>query len=204
MTEDQGLKNLTEATIKAEAAEQLQVEARQRLAQFQSATGRRWSLVLVALSALLVLQAKAQTTGVYSITAGTACLQRGIGSNTVSIQSCLLPATQTEPNGYIATGYFDVWQFVYQTPVFKAQYCATYGTNPAWTVNTIDPTHNEYLLDCDATAEQTSQDDPMHIHVDVFAHSVTTFGCHYRWCGYSTTWYVDKGSVTLTPLAPGL
>jgi hypothetical protein len=44
----------------------------------------------------------------------------------------------------------------------------------------------------------------MHIHVEVFAHSVTTFGCHYRWCRYSTTWYVDKGSVTLTPLAPGL
>ena len=97
MTEDQGLKNLTEATIKAEAAEQLRVEARHRLAQYQSATGRRWSLVLVALSALFVLQAKAQTTGVYAIVAGTACLQRGTGSNTVSIQSCLLPATQAEP-----------------------------------------------------------------------------------------------------------
>ena len=59
MTEDPGLKNLTEATIKAEAAEQLRVEARQMLAQYQSATGRRWPLVLVALSALLVLQAKA-------------------------------------------------------------------------------------------------------------------------------------------------
>lgn len=91
MTEDQGPKNLTEATIKAE------LEARHRLAQYQSATGRRWSLVLVALSALFVLQAKAQTTGVYTIAAGTACLQRGTGSNTVSIQSCLVAATQTEP-----------------------------------------------------------------------------------------------------------
>jgi hypothetical protein len=32
MTEDQCLKNLTEATIEAEAAEQLRVEARHRLA----------------------------------------------------------------------------------------------------------------------------------------------------------------------------
>ena len=70
MTEDQGPKNLTEATIKAEAAEQLRVEARHRLAQYQSATGRRWSLVLVALSGLFVLQAKAQTTGVYTICRG--------------------------------------------------------------------------------------------------------------------------------------
>ena len=41
MTEDQGIKNLTEATTKAEAAEQLRVEARQKLAEHQAATGHR-------------------------------------------------------------------------------------------------------------------------------------------------------------------
>jgi hypothetical protein len=39
LTEDQGLQNLSEATIKAEAAEQIRVEARQRLAEHQAATG---------------------------------------------------------------------------------------------------------------------------------------------------------------------
>jgi hypothetical protein len=41
MTEDQGLQNLSEATIKAEAAERLFDEARQRLAEHQAATGHR-------------------------------------------------------------------------------------------------------------------------------------------------------------------
>jgi hypothetical protein len=41
MTEDQGLQNLSEATIKAEAAEKLFEEARQRLAEHQAATGHR-------------------------------------------------------------------------------------------------------------------------------------------------------------------
>jgi hypothetical protein len=41
MTEDQGLQNLSEATIKAEAAEKLFEEARQKLAEHRAATGHR-------------------------------------------------------------------------------------------------------------------------------------------------------------------
>jgi hypothetical protein len=41
MTEDQGLQKLNEMTAKAEAAEKLFEEARQRLAEHQAATGHR-------------------------------------------------------------------------------------------------------------------------------------------------------------------
>ena len=41
MTEDRGIQKLSETTGKAEAAEQLRVEARQRLTEHQAATGHR-------------------------------------------------------------------------------------------------------------------------------------------------------------------
>jgi hypothetical protein len=41
MTEDESLQKFSEATTKAEAAEQLRVEARQRLTEHQAATGHR-------------------------------------------------------------------------------------------------------------------------------------------------------------------
>jgi hypothetical protein len=41
MTEDESLQTFSEATTKAEAAEQLRVEARQRLAEHQAASGHR-------------------------------------------------------------------------------------------------------------------------------------------------------------------
>jgi hypothetical protein len=41
MTEDQDLQRFSEVTTKAEAGERLRVEARQRLAEHQAATGHR-------------------------------------------------------------------------------------------------------------------------------------------------------------------
>jgi hypothetical protein len=41
ITEDQGLEKLSEITTKAEAAERLRMEARQRLAEHRAATGHR-------------------------------------------------------------------------------------------------------------------------------------------------------------------
>ena len=41
MTEDESLQKFSEATTKAEAAERLRVEARQKLAEHQAATGHR-------------------------------------------------------------------------------------------------------------------------------------------------------------------
>ena len=41
MTEDQGCEKVSEATTEAEAAEQLRVEARQRLTEHKAATGHR-------------------------------------------------------------------------------------------------------------------------------------------------------------------
>ena len=47
--------------------------------------------------------------------------------------------------------------FAGQNPGYKAQYCN--GTE-VWTVATIDSTHNDYRMDCNASADQTSQDGP--------------------------------------------
>ncbi len=41
MNEEQGLQQLSETTARGEAAEQLRVEARQRLAEYQAASGHR-------------------------------------------------------------------------------------------------------------------------------------------------------------------
>ena len=204
MREDQGLKNLTEATIKAETAEQLFEEARKRLAQRQAATGRRWSLVLFALSALFVLLAKAQTTGtvctVYTIPSGINCNHNPEGCYYEGL-------TSTQPNGTILYGRFEAGgntqlqyeQYLNQNPGYKGQFC---GLTSVWTVTYADPNHGEWVMDCNATAEQTSADGPVQIHADIHSHKVTEGLCNNHGCWTQFQWIVDQGStITITPIA---
>jgi hypothetical protein len=139
MTEDQSLKNLTEATIKAEAAEQLFEEARQTLARHQAATGRRWSLVLFALLPLFVLLAKAQTTGpIYVLPAGTICNSGIEGCYYENLMSTLADGSVVYGR-FEAGGYWTQFQYEAskgQNPGYKAQYCngiALLTENGPWT-----------------------------------------------------------------------
>jgi len=202
MTEDQGIKNLTEATTKAEAAEQLFEEARERLARHQATTGRRWSLVLFALLPLFVLLAKAQTTGpTYVITPGTICNSGIEGCYYENLMSTLTDGSAAYGR-FEAGGYWTQFQYEAskgQNPGYKAQYCNGTGV---WNVTMADPTHGKWTMDCNASPDQTSSDGPVEIHADITAHKISFTEPCGRWLCHISEWIVDEGSVTLTQLSP--
>lgn len=156
-----------------------------------------------ALATLLLLapafSAKAQTT-TYTIPTGTVCSS--------SVEGCYYEnLTSTQADGTVLYGRFEAggyWtQFQYeafagQNPGYKAQYCN--GTE-VWTAATLDSTHNEYTMDCNASADQTSQDGPVQIHVVIDAHSfVATYTCgvRVRYVCHATRWMVDDGLMTIS------
>lgn len=121
---------------------------------------------ILMLALLLAGLLAVQTTTTYTIPAGTTCNSR--------IESCSYQnLTATAPDGsalwglFGAGGYytqFDYQAYKGQNPGYKAQYCN--GTR-VWTVASIDSTHNEYTMDCNASGN----DGLAQIHVVIDAHS---------------------------------
>lgn len=88
--------------------------------------------------------------------------------------------------------------YLNQNPGYKARYC---GLTAVWTITKPDSTRGEWVMDCNATAEQTSADGPVQIHADIFAHEVFERRCNNHGCWTVPFWIVDSGStITITPI----
>jgi hypothetical protein len=153
-----------------------------------------------ALATLLLLarafSAKAQTT-TYTIPTGKVCSSSVEGCNYENL-------TSTQADGTVLYGRFEAggyWtQFQYeafagQNPGYKAQYCNSTE------VSTQPPLTAPTTMDCNASADQTSQDGPVQIHVVIDAHffvATYTCGVRVRYVCHATRWMVDDGLMTIS------
>ena len=106
----------------------------------------------------------------------------------------------TAPDGTQITGGFNSGTGYYvnlgYTPAGqsnRAQYCN--GTERWAQPEVLANGEILSVMDCDASADQTSEDPPVHIHVEIAAHSYQERVC-FRSCRVITLWQVDSFVLT--------